>query len=520
MTRQAVEHWLISRVSAGTGGVRFRLKPPEPVYVGRSPANQLVLADPAVSREHAVLEWHENDDGTGHWRISDQASSSGTRVNGVALAHFQSLRLEPHDRVDLGPVALEYVERAATVGNSTLHTMVEDVPPEQVEPVQPAALTGKQLEAVLDASHQIHMATTEAAVCDCAVHCLVKATGFPDIAFVRPSVDGGEVQVLACAGEAAKRRFSRTVLRRARGGPVIISDARTQDTLAGTLVGLDLSRVICVPVSLSDDCFGLLYLSDRGRTEARVEMLASLAQSVAHVSALALSNLRRLRMSQRLEAERQEMFNGTLQALIAAIDAKDPYTRGHSARVSEFAYLIAKAHGLAQEECERARLCGMVHDIGKIGVSEAILCKADQLTEEEFRLIAAHPEIGHSILQGIPQMADILPGVLEHHERFDGTGYPHGLAGSGISLLGRLVCIADAFDAMTTSRTYRVARTLPDAMAEVKRCAGTHFDPELAEALQRVDVRELERVMRSHTHVLVLHDAPPAPARPYTELRA
>ncbi|MBL9141949.1 MAG: FHA domain-containing protein, partial [Phycisphaerae bacterium] len=379
---------MISRSGPGTGSIRYRLQPPETVHVGRSTSNNLVLPDPGVSRDHATLEWNDHDDGTGHWRVSDLASSSGTRVNGVPLLHFRSLRLEPGDRVDFGPVAMEFLMRAPDAGTSTIHSRCDDTPPAQVEPVEPAALSAQQLEAVLEASHRIHLSATEEAVYECAVNSLVKATGFPDIAFVRPAADSAEVRVLAAAGGAAERRFSRTVLRRARAGPVLISDPRTQGmTIAGTLAGTDMARVICVPVQHNEDFFGLLYLSDRGKIGVKVEALASLVQSVAGVSALALSNLLRIKMSQRLEAEQRSMFDGTMQALIATIDAKDPYTRGHSARVADYATLLARALGLPAEECERIRLCGLVHDIGKIGVSEAILRKSDQLSEAEFRVI-------------------------------------------------------------------------------------------------------------------------------------
>jgi hypothetical protein len=481
-----------------------------------------VLPDPAVSRDHAVLEWNAHDEGGGHWRVMDCASSSGTRVNGVPLRMFQSLRLEPGDRLDVGPIALEYVERNAEVGSSTIHTHVDDdASVEDVKSVQPIALTAKQLEAVLEGSHHIHQADCEDAVYQCVVETLVKCTGFNDAAFVRPSADGVDVKVVAAAGQAGTRRFSRTVLRRARTGPVIISDARSQTmTMAGTLAGMDMTRVICVPVDLHEDFFGLLYLSDSSRPNTDVAMLASMAQSLARVAALALSNLLRTRMSQRLEAEQRAMFDGTLQALIATIDAKDPYTRGHSARVADYVCMLARAYGLSEPDCERARLCGLVHDIGKIGVSEIILRKADQLTEEEFKHIAAHPVIGHEILRGIPQMADLLPGVLEHHERYDGHGYPHGTAGKAISQLGRLVCIADSFDAMTTNRTYRPARTLPDAIAEVRRCAGSHFDPEMAQALARIDPRDLQRVVGAHIMTASTSVLPPEQAKPFTQIKS
>jgi HD-GYP domain-containing protein (c-di-GMP phosphodiesterase class II) len=139
-----------------------------------------------------------------------------------------------------------------------------------------------------------------------------------------------------------------------------------------------------------------------------------------------------------------------------------------------------------------------VHDIGKIGVAEDVLRKPGKLTAEEFRAIAAHPVTGHEILRGIPQMSDVLPGVLHHHERWAGGGYPHGIAGETIPALGRLISVADALDAMTTSRTYRSARPMADAVAEIVRCAGTHFDPGLARVVAEIDRRALQAVVGLH----------------------
>src|SRR5690606_20290161 len=129
----------------------------------------------------------------------------------------------------------------------------------------------------------------------------------------------------------------------------------------------------------------------------------------------------------------------------------------HSERVAYMATRLGEAIGLDAETAQRLHIAGLVHDVGKIGVPEAVLCKPGRLTDEEFKLIKLHPEIGHRILRDIPQLADVLPGVLSHHERWDGKGYPHGLAGEEIPMFGRLIAIADSFDAMSSTRTYRSA---------------------------------------------------------------
>ena len=193
-----------------------------------------------------------------------------------------------------------------------------------------------------------------------------------------------------------------------------------------------------------------------------------------------------------------QRFVGTLEALTSSIDAKDPYTRGHSERVAGLSAALAEAAGLNEEQVERVRLAGIVHDVGKIGVPEAVLCKTGRLTDEEFALIRQHPEIGYQILRDIPQFEDLLPGVLSHHERFDGTGYPHGLTGDAIPLMARIIGLVDAFDAMSSNRTYRSAMPRDRVFEELADHAGSQFDPDLVEAFRRVDLARYDELVERH----------------------
>jgi hypothetical protein len=433
------------------------------VRVGRSPGSEILLTDPAVSREHAVLEWMPDSVGGGSWRITDRGSSAGTTVNGVTLRAYQSLPLEAGDRVGIGPLSLDYVRRAPEE-HSTVIGRIEPAGGEHIEPIGAVALEAGHLDAVVAAGAESHAATDEHGIAVAATAAIAAASGFSDVAFVR--VRDGAFEVVAAQGRAAG--------------------------------GVRLSRVVCVAVELGDRNYGFLYLADGGAFRAPLEPVAALVRAVASVAALAFANLERLRTTTRLEAEHRAMFDGTMQALIASIDAKDPYTRGHSARVAEFAHLIAVAAGMSPADADRARLCGLVHDIGKIGVPESVLRKAGKLDDEEFRQIAQHPVTGHEILRGIPQMADVLPGVLHHHEKWAGGGYPHGIAGDEIPVLGRLIAVADALDAMTTSRTYRSARPMAAAVEEIARCSGTHFDPGFAKVVAELDRRSLQAIVGLH----------------------
>lgn len=175
----------------------------------------------------------------------------------------------------------------------------------------------------------------------------------------------------------------------------------------------------------------------------------------------------------------------TVEALAAAVDAKDSYTRGHSQRVSIYAVALATAMELPDAEIARARLAGLLHDVGKIGVPDEILTKTGNLSAEEYALLQQHPVIGERMLSGVPFLHEILPAVRHHHERWDGCGYPDGLAAAAIPRDAAILGVADALDAMTSSRTYRPALPLGEATRRVREGSGTHFDPRVVAAFER-----------------------------------
>lgn len=172
-----------------------------------------------------------------------------------------------------------------------------------------------------------------------------------------------------------------------------------------------------------------------------------------------------------------------VDALSAALDAKNSYMCGHSERVAELALRLATHMGLSPAEQNRIHIGAHLHDIGKIGIPDAILNKQGKLTDEEFAIIRQHPAIGDNIVGKLRVFHSVADIVRHHHERFDGKGYPDGLRGHDISLGARIVAVADAFDAMTTARAYRKAFTLGQAIAETRRCQGTQFDPEIVAVL-------------------------------------
>jgi HD-GYP domain-containing protein (c-di-GMP phosphodiesterase class II) len=184
-------------------------------------------------------------------------------------------------------------------------------------------------------------------------------------------------------------------------------------------------------------------------------------------------------------AEEQRAYDRVVRTLMAAVETKDLYTRGHSERVSAASVLVARVIGMREDRVASLRYAGMLHDIGKLGVPTRVLQKSGGLTESEFAAIQLHPMQGLEIVREIDFLDEANAGIMHHHERIDGLGYPMGLSGNQIPEFARVIAVADAFDSMTTTRSYRGARTLEEAVAELRRCAGTQFDPRMVDALVR-----------------------------------
>jgi putative nucleotidyltransferase with HDIG domain len=180
--------------------------------------------------------------------------------------------------------------------------------------------------------------------------------------------------------------------------------------------------------------------------------------------------------------ENRELFMGSIRMLAAAIDEKDPYTRGHSGRVAKYSLIIGRELGLGDEELDKLRISALLHDVGKIGVDDQVLKKPGKLTDDEFTLMKQHPVKGANIMRPVAQLKDMIPGIELHHERMDGQGYPYGLVGDQIPMMARIIAVADTFDAITTNRPYQSAMDLDYAVNRINQLGGAKFDLDVVHA--------------------------------------
>jgi len=240
---------------------------------------------------------------------------------------------------------------------------------------------------------------------------------------------------------------------------------------------------VSVPLKVKNRVIGVLNVNNKELRQMFDEKDLKLLTILADQSAMTIENAE-------LYKHMQDTYLGTIQTLARAIDAKDPHTRGHSDRVTRYAVKIAKEMNLSESAVRNIEYSALIHDIGKIGIQEAILTKKGKLTETEYEIVKMHPLIGESIITPVKFLNGIAPLILYHHERFNGKGYLEGLRGESIPLGARIISVADAFDAMTSNRPYRKALTKEEARKELEKESGERFDPQVIKAFLRVLERE------------------------------
>jgi len=275
-----------------------------------------------------------------------------------------------------------------------------------------------------------------------------------------------------------------------RGLPVIVKDVKKDKhfySLVDQAVGFKTRSILAFPLKLKGRKYGVIELINKKRgifTRRDVEICRFLSPFIS----LALENAI---LFERLE----NMFLGIIRSFARAVEAKDPYTSGHVERVEALSYLLARKSGLRGENLRIARIAGILHDVGKIGVPDRILRKPDKLTKKEFEIVKRHVIYSKEILEPIGGIEDVIPGIYYHHERYDGKGYPEGRKEQEIPLIARIISIVDAFDAMASDRPYRKALPAKKIVREFLKNKGKQFDPELVDIF--LSMEEVKKILKT-----------------------
>ena len=267
----------------------------------------------------------------------------------------------------------------------------------------------------------------------------------------------------------------------AKNEPALVEDVRKDPAWAKKFddaTGFVTVSLLCIPLRGREEVIGCLQLVNKIGKGHFSPADMEIALVFAGQAAIALEN-------SRLYTWQGMLLNSLIRVLTSALDARDPYTRGHSERVSRYSVLIGRELGFSAEELEVLEQAALLHDVGKIGIRDAVLLQEGPLEPDKWEVMKKHPEIGARILQDVKPKhlaGKMYEGALYHQEKYDGKGYPQGVKGEEIPLIGRIIAVADTFDAITTDRPYRRGASFPDALKEIERCAGTQFDPEVAKA--------------------------------------
>jgi HD-GYP domain-containing protein (c-di-GMP phosphodiesterase class II) len=471
---------------------------------GRLKTCDVQLDDESVSRRHCAL--HAREDGC---VVADLQSANGTFVNDRRVL---TAELKAGDRLRVGSTVVELVSSGAAnatsaaaattlnlTGEERGHTLVRRA----VDPSKPEFLTQvfkkKDDRALLESAqrylstlHHVSDVLSRASgveeLFDSIVSAILDVTKGDRAAILMrgPRTDAeADVRVVAVRARTEAASVGNVVLSRTVVGDVLehgvsifshdaLSDERY---LSGdSIVRQRIRSVMCAPMRTTEEILGVLYVDSHSTHEfsdTELELLAA----VGNQAGIALHRARLL-------AEVEQLFFDVTKAIAAIIDAKDGYTHRHSERVAAFAVRLARQLGMASDDHRVVELSGLLHDVGKIGVPDAILNKPGKLTDEEFAEMRRHPGHGAAILANIQsaKVTELLPGVKYHHERWDGEGYPEGLQGEAIPLLGRVLAVADFLDALTSDRAYRQGLSMDEVVRMIQEQAGRAFDPTVVAA--------------------------------------
>jgi putative nucleotidyltransferase with HDIG domain len=481
--------------------------------IGRVDSLEIVLDDSSVSRHHAEIR--ATDHG---WRVRDLGSTNGTRLNGMRLGTGQwPLRLR--DLIQFGEVAViveAMIENSEPAEGLTDRLRVEATAKSSWDEAlqglcfdsNRSPRPGEQLVALIRAGHHLGHHQSEddllrsiledaVAVLDAQRGAIVLPDGPDKTLKLRVVATGRSESRAVAAGRDASSRvcFSQSLASRCfnRGESILCQAAEEDPELANanSIAEGAMSSVLCILLRTPRKRLGVLHL-DRGPWQK------PFTQDELFLGDALAANVSAGIEAAQLIRKQRDLFLNTITALAQTVELRDSCTAGHTARVTSYSALLAEQLGLPAQDLEWIRIGTPLHDIGKIGIDDAILRKPDKLTEQEFEIMKTHTVKGAEIISTVPDLHPIIPIARSHHERWDGKGYPDGLAGEDINPWARIVAVADAFDAMTSDRPYRKGLPIYVALAEMKKQTGRQFDPKAVEAF--FDIRErIQQETRNHT---------------------
>ena len=483
--------------------------------IGRSPDNTIVLDDPQVSRHHATIQAGANGP-----VVKDLGSGNGTFVNERRILEHV---LHTGDFLRIGTVSVRYEKDDSTGGRpaehgasqvsfdhsdahgakaystesvfNTLFTPATSVHADELKAAQDRLTAIYRANQIIAREHDLGKLFQRVLE---QVFELVPASN--GVIMLRDSGSGQlHVAYERSATPDAEIRVSTSIVKRAdeRGEAILVGDASADDRFSGSasIIRANIASAMCAPLVQQKERLGVIYVDTRGTPFAFTESDLQLLVALSAPAAIAIKNAQYV-------DQLEDDFETTLKLLANAIELRDHYTVGHTWRVTNFSLVIARELGWGDEKLREVEMGGILHDVGKIALSDAVLRKPGNLSDEEYDQMKIHPEKGASLMKDCRRLRELIPYCLYHHERWDGNGYPFGLAGEDIPIEGRVIAVADAFDAMTSNRPYRDGFDAAKAVAELEAHKGTQFDPACVDAFVRAfhrgEINDLLQAYHQH----------------------
>ena len=456
------------------------------VTIGRNPDSAIVLEDPLVSRRHAVVEQTPN--GT---LLRDLESGNGTyigerRVLECRLTHGDIIRIGAieirfeaegqESQVRFRPNLSGHIESsdASNIYETFFQASTSALAPGQQQDVQSRLAAIYRANQIISSERDLQKLFRR--VMD-QIFTLIPAHN--GVILLKDEKTGELITEYVKSGSKDAVISSTIVNRAFHNGEAVITydaadDARFES--GASIIAQNISSAMCTPLMHQSERLGVIYVDTRGTTNAFKRGDLEMLVAFSGPAAIAIKNAQYVHHLERA-------YHDTLIAIADLVSMRDHYTVGHTWRVTNFALEIARVLGWNEEQLEACEMGGLLHDVGKIAVDDAVLRKPGQLTDEEYAHMRVHPERGAWMLQDIERLKPLVPYCLYHHERYDGKGYPFGLAGEAIPIEGRLIAVADTFDAITSNRPYRQGLPPHVAIAEIVEGRGTQFDPAIVDAL-------------------------------------